>query len=212
MADENEEEHEHRNSAIIVSSFPHKIPMPGMPDMMAPARLPAGDSEDWVEFFERWINKPAKDGKASTKRIILLENVESMASTFDEWWPSLVEVVRRRRGDEDWQRKWQFSNKDSNRRPPAQKPTTIIFSSSPSVLRSQTCPPMPTINQTAAAANSNIHPMLQEIAERIGGTVEGKVESNDNMPLWWGSEESDSVGRRERESRRLSALLDPAKG
>lgn len=50
--------------------------------------------------------------------------------------------------------------------------------------------------------------MLQEIADRLGGTVETKVETNDSNPLWWGSEETDQTGRRERNGRRLAAILD----
>ena len=184
--DDAEDDHEHR-SAIVVTPLANRLPIrPSAKAESASAR------EDWVAFFDYWLNQSS----STKKRIILLESVEAMSSTFDEWWPSFEQVVRARR------------TKDGLN---VTNPTTVIFSSSPSLLLPHTSPVAATAKDQESAASS-IHPMLQEIADRLGGSVETRVENHDSNPLWWGSEETDTSGRTERDARRLSALLDDAKG
>lgn len=212
--DENDDDHEHgRNSAIIMTPMSAQMPfpLPGMPnaDQMSQGSV----RDDWVGFFESWINRvevETEGGEVDRRRIILLESIEGMSSTFDEWWPSLVEAVRRRRRVE-------VATGDSGDHKsllPTYKlgrPTTIVFSSSPSMLLPHTSAPSASREEAEAAA-SQVAPFFQEIADRFGGTVETKVENAESGPLWWGSEEVDDVGRKERNAKRLAALVDESKG
>jgi hypothetical protein len=212
--DEHDDEHEiGRNSAIIMTPMSAQLPFP-LPGMPNPDQASQGSvRDDWVWFFESWINRiegEAEVGAAERRRIILLESIEGMSSTFDEWWPSLVEAVRRRRrveaseGDSSEHKSLLATYKLG-------RPTTIVFSSSPSMLLPHTLPPSATKEEAEAAA-SQVAPFFQEIADRFGGTVETKVENADSGPLWWGSEEVDDVGRKDRNAKRLAALLDESKG
>ena len=193
-----------RHGAIVVTPLSARMPF-GVPGGAQPELPTAIVKEDWVSFFEHWINQGEGHADANRRRILLLESAESMAGSFDEWWPSFLEAVRRRRRIEVPQGKGKVPSIKLAR------PTTIILSSSPSLLLPHTSSPAPPKEETEAAARS-LHPMLQEIADRLGGTVETKVEHQESGPLWWGSMEVDESGRNERNSRRLSALLDESKG
>lgn len=197
-AEDLEDEGDHRNNAIVVTPFPGRMPMGS--SIPAPESNVTGVQEAWVKFFDHWINQSSSI--ESARRIIVLESIESMATTFDQWWPSLVEAVRRRRGEKAKGKKSTLT---------LAKPTTIVFASAPSLLLPHTSPSAASSKEQESAVKT-LHPMLQEIADRLGGTVETKVENNDNNPLWWASEEVDKTGRRERNGRRLAALLDDAKG
>jgi hypothetical protein len=193
-----------RHGAIVVTPLSTRLPfgVPGSAQSEPPA---VAIKEEWVAFFAHWINQGEQGVEDERKRILLLESTESMASSFDEWWPSLLEAVRRRRRVEIPQGKGKSPTIKLAR------PTTIILSSSPSLLLSHTSPPTPPREESEAAARS-LHPMLQEIADRLGGTVETKVEHHDSGPLWWGSMETDECGRNERDGKRLAALLEDGKG
>lgn len=202
--DEHEDEHEKSNSAIIMTPMSAQLPFPLGPTA---DQTPHGSvREDWVRFFDSWINRDA--GSPSRRRIILLESIEGMSSTFEEWWPSLVEAVRRRR-------RMQVPHDDANKSllPTYElgRPTTIVFSVAPSMLLPHTSAPSATREEAEAAA-SQVAPFFQEIADRFGGTVETKVENAESGPLWWGSEEVDEVGRKDRNAKRLAALVDDSKG
>jgi hypothetical protein len=138
---------------------------------------------EWSLFFDSVVQMEHSDTK---RRIIMLESIEAMAASFDEWWPSLLEAVRGRRKDD--------------------RPTVIVLASSPSLLLPHTAP----LLSTESAAVRSLHPMLQEIADRFGGMVETKVDGD--VPIWWGSEERDVQGRQQRDQRRLAAIIDEDKG
>jgi len=176
--------------------------MPGGAQQESPAAVV---KEEWVSFFAHWINQGEDGTTDNRKRIILLESVEAMAGSFDEWWPSFLEAVRRRRRIETSQGKGKLPLVKLSR------PTTVILSSSPSLLLQHTASPPPPKEETDAAAQS-LHPMLQEIAERLGGHVETRVEHQETGPIWWGSAETDESGRRERDGKRLAVLLEDGKG
>lgn len=208
-----DEDGDHRGSAIVVTPFPGRMPL-GSPMFPQGEMAPSSSvQENWVAFFEHWINQSSTEGASSTRRrIILLESIGSMSTTFDEWWPSLVEAVRRRRREEVFNEKVGGRKKaPSATSARLSRPTSIIFSSTPSLLLPHTSPSAAT-NKDQESAVKTLHPMLQEIADRLGGTVETKVENNETTPLWWGSEEMDVTGRKERDGRRLAALLDGPRG
>lgn len=219
--EEGEEEPEGRgSSAMVVMPWPGRVPgIPTLPGLSS-SRSVGGVKEEWVAFFDKVLNRDSpelEDPSSSTarKRIIFLESPEAMAGTFDVWWPSLVDAVRRRR------RGAHLADvtppKKGSKKPPPphtlSHPTTIILGSSPSLLLPHTSPvaPFPN-NQTNENGQHPIHPMLQEIAERFGGVVETKEVGSDTPPLWWGSEEFDQIGRMQREQKRLSALVEDEKG
>lgn len=192
--DEGDDEHDMgKNSAIIMSpmNLQSAFPRPAVPD------APTAFKEAWVSFFESWINR----GEQERPRVILLESIESMSSTFDEWWPSLVEAVRRRRREA-------VSEDDQESTYKLRRPTTIVFSSSPSMLLSHTS----AVKDENDATASQVAPLVQAIADRFGGAIETKVENGESSPVWWGSEELDEAGRKDRNGKRLAALLDEARG
>jgi hypothetical protein len=192
-----EEEGDFRGNPIFVTPVAGRLAM-ALPSGAGPAMDRSGPvSLEWVKFFEHWLDQTPKGSSPSRRRIILLESIEAMSSTFDQWWPSLVEAVRLRRR----------SAAPNGKQGRVARPTTIVFASSPSLLLPHTAPSAISTKDQESAVKS-MHPMLQEIADRLGGTVETKVENNETGPLWWGSEEVDATGRRERNGRRLAALLD----
>ncbi len=221
--EDGEDEPEGRgSSAMVVMPWPGRVPgLPGMPSI-APGRPAVGIKEDWVAFFDKVLNRDSSepDDPSSSnprKRIIFLESPEAMSATFDVWWPSLVEAVRRRRRGAHLSDFALPQKKGSKQKaaPPhtLSHPTTIILGSAPSLLLPHTSSvaPFPS-TQPSGTGQHPIHPMLQEIAERFGGVVEAKEVGSDAPPLWWGSEEFDQIGRMQREQKRLSALVEDDKG
>ncbi|ORY25234.1 hypothetical protein BCR39DRAFT_544529 [Naematelia encephala] len=175
----------------------------GLPTPSSP-KSANGIQDDWVKFFEHLINTKAPDADDSAKkRIILLDSPEAMSDTFDAWWPSLVEAVHRRR-------KGQPAGK--TKKAVAPRPTTVILSSAPSMLASHTAPFASSEKETSGVERPPIQQALQELAERYGGTLESREHGQDDVPLWWGSEEEDIEGRTKRNQRRLAAILDENKG
>lgn len=184
------------------------MPMPGAQVIGAPSFLSApptrsvGDVDpSWLSFFERVINSPSTDGK----RIILLECAEGMLATFALWWPSLLEAVRRRRRGPSTS-----NGRNKGSKPiatPVLHPTSIVLSSGPSLLGPHTAP-LSITEHSADSEGGPIHTVLQELAEKFGGTLEASQAPAEQSPLWWGSEEEDTQGRRSRNQRRLSAILE----
>jgi len=220
-AEEGEDEPEGRgSSAMVVMPWPGRLSGPsGLPNMSS-GKPVGGFKDEWVGFFDKVLNRdsPEFDDPSSSmprKRIIFLESPEAMSGTFDVWWPSLVEAVRRRR------RGAHLADvtppKKGAKKPPSfhtlTHPTTIVLGSAPSLLLPHTCSvaPLPS-TQSQENGQHPIHPILQEIAERFGGVVETKELGSDSPPLWWGSEEFDQIGRMRREQKRLSTLVEDDRG
>ena len=209
MEDAEDDTEAGRHGAIVVTPMTTRLPF-GASAGTQPENPVVVVREEWVTFFQHWINREDTASEDTgvlnnRKRIILLESVESMAGSFDEWWPSLLEAVRRRRRADS------TSAKGKSPSFTLTQPTTVILSSSPSLLLQYTSPPKPP-KEDAEAAVQSLHPMLQEIADRLGGTIETKIDHHDSGAIWWGSVETDEMGRTDRNAKRLAALLEENKG
>jgi hypothetical protein len=214
-----------RGGAFVVPLQARVIGLPGGMGMGGGESGPSRSGsikEDWVQFFDSVLNvQSGVKGEhevtpQAKRRIVVLQRVEAMAGTFDTWWPSFVEALRRyRKGtsipltNHGRAKKAELAT-DSR----LSQPITVIFNTSPSLLLPHTAPVVSTKKDENGedSAHDGIHPMLQAIADRFGGVVETKVEDGDATPLWWGSEELDVVGREQREQKRLNAILDDEKG
>jgi hypothetical protein len=171
--------------------------------------------DDWVTFFDKLLRGQEEDldGVKANRRIIVLSGVEAMSETFDVWWPSFIQAVRQFRAGPTPVTGGRKNLKSPPPPPVLTQPTSIIFNSSPSLLLSHTGPAMSFNKEDAEETpEKSLHPMLQALAERFGGTVEARIDEGETVPLWWGSEELDEAGREQREQRRLSTMLEHDKG
>ena len=217
MADDLDEEMDGRPTGpIVLTTMPGRLPI----NFEQINSLHLGNRrheirENWMKYFEKVINQTSSQDVSSTskRRIILLESVPAMASTFEEWWPSLVEAVRLRRCGQKCGKSSTRKKDNVRANKTLLNPTIIMLSAPPSLLLPHTAAPIPsTIHSKGEDFNHPIHPMLQEIASRYGGSVETKFEGTDDALLWWGSEEADCSGRQRRNEGRLSAIMDEGKG
>jgi hypothetical protein len=159
------------------------------PLQSSPEKSPTSPiNEEWVEFFTRIVNHEHSEGR---RRIILLESSTAMSSTFDIWWPSFVEAVRRRRSNSAAR-----SGRSKAKLAELRNPTTVILSCSPSFLHvgSDLAQPQTEAAQTFASS----------IAAKLGGVVE--TPSDAGPQIWWAGDESDEEGRLQRDQDRLEAL------
>jgi hypothetical protein len=134
--------------------------------------------DEWVNFFDKVVNyEPTDRG-----RIILLESATAMASTFETWWPSFLEAVRRRRGTKE-----------------LVHPTTVVLSCAPSLL--------PVHNGRDEEISLSPRSMAQSLVAKLSG-----VDGRDEATLWWGGGEADEAARTRRDNRRMRALQYIEKG
>lgn len=154
--------------------------------MSSPTPPTSPINDDWLEFFARIVNHEHCEGQ---RRIILLESSTAMSSTFDTWWPSFVEAVRRRRSNAGPR-----SSRGKAKQAELRNPTTVILSCTPSFLHvgSDFAPTQPA--QSFASS----------IAAKLGGVIEDRPDAGPQN--WWAGDESDEEGRRQRDQDRLEAL------
>ncbi|WVQ74383.1 hypothetical protein IAR50_003984 [Cryptococcus sp. DSM 104548] len=183
--------------------------------------FPGHINEEWISFFSRIINTQTSSETTGKKRIILLDSSVAMSKTFSLWWPSLVEAVqRRRRGQVKGGRRARASKGT-----PLQllHPTTIVLQCAPSPLLSQTSPSLFTSADKEDGASDeaegaedhrpeldSLMSTLEDKLRGMGFNVHHQVETikpKDGPRLWWGSEESDVVGRKEGDQSRLRGIL-----
>jgi hypothetical protein len=157
------------------------------PMQSSPERSPTSPvNDEWVEFFTRVVNHEHSEGQ---RRIILLESSTAMSSTFDIWWPSFVEAVRRRRSNAGAR-----SGRGKAKQAELRNPTTVILSCTPSFLHVGS-----DVAQTQPAQSFASH-----IAAKLGGVVEDRPDAGPQ--IWWAGDESDEEGRLQRDQDRLEAL------
>ncbi|KAL7419851.1 hypothetical protein Q5752_005767 [Cryptotrichosporon argae] len=190
---------------------------PGLQMMGGPPTPPTSVNDKWVAFFKRVLDSQIPNPASSTtasppKRIVLLESAAAMSETFGAWWPSLVEAVRQ------WRRASIVKGKRGDVRP-----TTIVLSCPPSMLLPHTGDFVGTENEGAdvvtkgadgqpgtqeSAIRSTIASALSEkFGNAVSFTLNGDKGGNEDEKLWWASEEGDVIGRRNRNHRRLQALM-----
>lgn len=169
--------------------------------------------EKWRQYFQQIINVPigGKD-EQMRRRIIFLNNSETMAETFHEWWPALAQAVRERRGGG----KAPVIKQRKGARKPSQeettrlvRPTTIVLGCAPSMLR---------VNRRDSAARSadsddpnslstHLRALQARMEERLDELKEDIQERTAERPaLWWSSVEKNTTERAAREDFRLREL------
>ncbi|WVN90364.1 uncharacterized protein L203_105600 [Cryptococcus depauperatus CBS 7841] len=204
------------------------IPVPAMGGPMGAAGPFLGQSdqvfatgqidEEWVAFFSTIIN--VETSVSGKKRIVLLESPVAMNNTFPIWWASLVEAVRRRRRGNIIPGKRKSVTKAGTPDPALIHPTTIVLQCTPSPLPAHTIPFMSvpdkeveSLGEENDEADEHPHALFQALEEKLrsmGFNVQHKVEMikpRADGKLWWGSEESDLIGRKEGDQSRLNAFL-----
>ncbi|TXT11022.1 hypothetical protein VHUM_01773 [Vanrija humicola] len=155
-------------------------------------------NEDWINFFTSLINMqlPEGEGTPAPRRILLLESAAAMSETFEVWWPSLLEAVRRRRREPIPQK------------PTATQPTTIVLSVPPSLLLPHTADS----NSESREEIESQKDRIRSVVEQLGATVDAVhvVDGGDknDEKLWYSSEEHDHEGRKMREEKRLRAIFN----
>jgi hypothetical protein len=145
----------------------------------------------------------SKQGAQVRRRIIYIQDAVAMASTFDQWFPSLLKAVRARR-------RAGLSSKESNLA--VSQPTTIVLGCTPSILHvsenlrvKRETEAMAEEGKQAAALPDRppMPPALMNLLNglRRGGSSGGSENAADEA--WKGSEEDDVLGRRTRLKKRL---------
>lgn len=145
----------------------------------------------------------SKQGAQVRRRIIYVQDAVAMASTFDQWFPSLLKAVRARR-------RAGLANNESGH--VVSQPTTIVLGCTPSILhtsenmraRREHEATAEESNPTAAAPDRPpMPPALVNLLNNLrGGGSNGRRENAADEP-WKGSEEDDVLGRKTRLKKRL---------
>lgn len=182
-------------------------PMGGFPGVGFHGSQSPQDNRDdeWISFFSGLINMQLSEGASPghERRIVLLEATAAMAETFSEWWPSLLEAVRRRRRGTP-----EPKTKGVRAPPPVTtQPTTIVLSVTPSLLLQHTSE----FHETDGDDMESRQDKLRSAVEALGASVnaihvDGGGRSEDRV--WWSSEERDHTGRQRKEERRLRSILN----
>lgn len=166
-------------------------------------------NEDWINFFTSLINMQLPDGEGSpaARRILLLESSAAMSETFEIWWPSLLEAVRRRRRGPVTPSSRGSKSKVSQK-PTTTQPTTIVLSVPPSLLLPHTAES----NSESREEIESQKDRIRSVVEQLGATVDAVhvVDGGDKSEekLWYSSEEHDHEGRKLREEKRLRAIFN----
>ncbi|KAK4689733.1 hypothetical protein P7C73_g390, partial [Tremellales sp. Uapishka_1] len=196
--EDDEDGEEHEMQARVV-----RIPLFESSETTTTSVLAPRVDEAWVHFFSHLIS--VHEPTSTKKRIILVESACGMAETFDTWWPSLTEAVRRRRC-------WTRSSRKTGGRSKGTslsltQPTSIVISCPPSLLRPHTAMSL----GSPVTSSEPSRTAAQVLAAEVGlEDEEHAALADDHSPLWWGSVESDRRGRTTRNRRRLQTLLkDP---
>lgn len=145
----------------------------------------------------------SRQGAQVRRRIIYIQDAVAMASTFDQWFPSLLKAVRARR-------RAGLANNESSH--VVSQPTTIVFGCTPSILH--TSENMRARRESEATAEEThqagatpdrppMPPGLMNLLNGLrGGGSNGRRE-NAADEAWRGSEEDDVLGRKTRLKKRL---------
>ncbi|WOO78888.1 Protein MSP1 [Vanrija pseudolonga] len=166
-------------------------------------------NEDWINFFTSLINMQLPDGEGTpaARRILLLESAAAMSETFEIWWPSLLEAVRRRRRGPVTPSSRGAKSKISQK-PTTTQPTTIVLSVPPSLLLPHTAES----NSESREEIESQKDRIRSVVEQLGATVDAVhvVDGGDKSEekLWYSSEEHDHEGRKLREEKRLRAIFN----
>ncbi|WVR04095.1 hypothetical protein IAU60_001094 [Kwoniella sp. DSM 27419] len=206
--------------------------LPGLPGMggseedLSPGQI----NLEWVTFFSNVIN--AGSNEPGKKRVVVLESAIAMSKSFPLWWPSFVEAVQRRRkgivGPTPASRGGRTGKGSNSTAAPPELvyPTSIVLQCTPSVALPHTAPAYSSAGRDEDGSlreeeehedDSHDHAdparaalaALEEKFKSMGIHVQSHVEvvkPRNDAKLWWGSEESDMVGRREGDTERLNEM------
>lgn len=153
-------------------------------------------------------------GSSERRRIIYIQDATAMASTFEQWFPSLKAAVKARRSQAEG---------DAAGR---SYPTTIVLGCNPSLLHVAPNMRKEEVNAAAAAAAAqsaynqptsgigfaiSANPMLRAaLSSSLGGPFGGGAgileRRGRDGELWMSSEEDDVIGRRARLGKRLKGF------
>ncbi|EIW69180.1 hypothetical protein TREMEDRAFT_71806 [Tremella mesenterica DSM 1558] len=206
-----------------VLRVPLMIAGPSMPSFGPASSSPAaGPNEEWIAFFDKIINQTANETASPSQprpRIIVLESTAAMASTFDVWWPSLLEAVRKRRKGTVTTPSGRQGRQTSKQSSKLVAPTSIVLSCTPSLLASHIGDLVgdgALADEAPTAGRSElVQAALEAAAERfgVGVTIQSSRNLHDTSTegMWHGSLEKDVVGRNDRNRRRLTAIMKSTK-
>lgn len=147
----------------------------------------------------------SRQGAQIRPRIIYIQDAVAMASTFDQWFPSLLKAVRARR---------RAGVAADERAEVVTQPTTIILGCTPSILHTSANLRAKHESESMAEADNqagttaerpSIPPALMNFLNglRKGGNAANSGTANATGELWKGSEEDDVIGRKTRLKKRL---------